>query len=227
MVCEMHDEKSNPFKRAGLTAELAAAAGLPAAEPGKSLQAFLRAIPDGIHSWPHLRSKGGLITNLVQHTPPRFAFDGVPIELVELLRTPPPASVWIPTVHVHAAMLLYADALHASEESYAGWVFDLSTALYHHPMYRFLMLVLSPQRLLRGIAARWSTFHEGTSLRVDLEEKRVRCTLEVPPGFVNQRLQLYSNIVPIVAAVAATGAKNVHAESVAVDKELSFTLVWD
>lgn len=221
-------EHTTPFLRAGISAEIAAGVGLPSPTPGTFLNTFLHAAPAGIRSWPNLRSKAGLITNLVQHTPPRFALDSLPAEIAELLRHPPPPSLWIPGIYIQASMLAYADALHSTEESYADWVFDLSNALFHHPMYRFLMLVLSPERLLRGTAARWATFHDGTSLRVDIGQKRARCSLIVPPAFVSQRIQLYSNITPMVASVAATGAKNARAESIEAEPHaLRFTLAWE
>ncbi|HET6439690.1 MAG TPA: hypothetical protein VFG59_16610 [Anaeromyxobacter sp.] len=124
------------------------------------LVSYLGNLPAGLASYPECRARRGVV-DAVFSVQPRF--EEPPPPLVGGLLTIPRAP-WIPEVHFQAGILAMADRAGWSESETLAWHRSLNRNLFRGPVFRAVMAFLSPLHLLERGAARWNTFHDGTSL---------------------------------------------------------------
>ena len=122
--------------------------------------AYLAALPAGLASHPECQAKASLYRTFIgERVPP-----GLPDALLDLMQHPRPVTAWIPEVHSHALLLAHYDMLGHDHQSFARFTYDTQRELWNSKLYKFLMKLVSPARLITGAGQRWAQFHRGSEL---------------------------------------------------------------
>ncbi len=155
----------------------------------------------------------------------------LPPAAAELVAHPPPVSLWIPEVHSCVVLIAILDRHFppgpAGLEEYAEWTYERNRRLLTRPLYRALFLLISPERLLRGVGRRWGAFRRGTTLDIvgqgpGWAELRVRH----PTNLFNESTR-YGLRGAFRAATEASGGRDVRAQATQVtEREARYTLRW-
>lgn len=175
---------------------------------------YLATLPDGMRSYPRALVKG----NVLDETLAWLEEIGAPPDpaLVGAIRSARPlghTAEWVPDVLVNALSLQIADVAFPSGAAWLDAVYRRQRAVYATPVYRALMLVLSPTLLTMGAKDRWAAYRRGSELVVDRWNKaeagrRVTTgTLRHPPGLYAE-LHIRGFAHAILAAVDACGARD-------------------
>lgn len=172
---------------------------------------YLERLPDGLASYPACLTKVALMRDLLESRPLEADADDVPDGLRPMLANPPPVSSWIPGVHfVAAALAIYARYFGANDlTGYADWICTRNMALFRKPLYRVLIALLSPERLLIGTSKRWNAFHLGTTLSLaEHTQGSARLRIEFPAYLYGAEI-LHGMSAGLRAAVIVAGGRNV------------------
>jgi hypothetical protein len=71
------------------------------------------------------------------------------------------------------------------EDRFVAHVYDQTKELLASPLYAFLIRLAGTERVVRGIAARWSQFQRGVSLTATVREDHgLRCDYGFPPHLI-------------------------------------------
>lgn len=127
------------------------------------LQGYLDGLPDGLHSYPECRAKASLV-RFVTARCPEGEFTALPPPLAELVRSPPPATGWVPEVQYNALSLAVADLLGRDASGFGALWYAVMDEMVQSPLYRVVLGLVSPTALLKTAAKRWGMFHVGTRL---------------------------------------------------------------
>lgn len=166
---------------------------------------YLDALPRGVASHPDCRVKGSLLRSMLESTPVPFAREGLSTMALGLLDAPPLPNAWMPEVAFNALMLAHEDGMPRAQ--FAEWVYGRNRKLFESSLYRVLFLVVSPERLLVGMAHRWSAFRTGSELRL-LERSAHAARVELCyPEHLHDERTLSNIVVAVRAAIDAAGAK--------------------
>ncbi len=129
--------------------------------------AYLARLPAGMRSFPECQAKGTLLRPLLEDLPLSGVTSGLPPELLEAIRLPPPQSSWIPEVLLGAMNLAAADHHRLPDEAFLKRKYDQNMRLFNGFVYRLLMSLSSPLVLLELGTSRWGQIHRGTTLRLE------------------------------------------------------------
>ncbi len=129
-------------------------------------QDYLARLPEGLDSYPHCVAKAALLRDILGSRPLDPEGDDVPDALRSLVASPPPVSSWIPEVHfVAVSLAIYGRHFGGDDvQGFEDWVCARNSTLFRKPLYRVLIALMSPERLLVGASKRWTAFHRGTTL---------------------------------------------------------------
>lgn len=177
---------------------------------------YLGGLPLGLASYPEHRQKASVVRAFADAMPTTGLAALLPRELVPLLEPVPPG-LWIPEVHANALLLAQRDACVASDDDFIAGFHRANTALLTGPLYKLLMMVISPEFLISNAAQRWKVFHRGITLETSESRKgHALLRLSFPVGLLPPLLARGYSTAFEVALVAA-GAKNVvvHADTTA------------
>jgi hypothetical protein len=197
--------------------------------PPKHLASYLAALPQGIDSFPDCVQKASVSREFLRFMP-STGLGTVPAPVAALIQRPPPASAWIPEVHVAALFLSVLDAHFSDEVGFIERSYVANKELLTGPLYRMLMFVASPLYLAKNVESRWNTFHRGITLVTD----------ELPTdkhGTARFHLVYPANLLPAVlsrsyttafkAAIEAAGGREVNAAVVAwLPEQCQFSVSW-
>jgi hypothetical protein len=188
-------------------------------------QAYVDSLPAGLASHPQCEQKASILREAVTGIDVDALARALPDELAALVRVPPPVSNWVSEVKATAILLASVTACFgASEERFLDHVRMGNVRMLSSPLYRALFLVVSPARVLRGMSARWSALHRGTSF-VAVEDRTFRLTFPerlMPPQVCRMRC------VSMEVALALASATEPHVELVEVsDTHATFVARWD
>jgi hypothetical protein len=148
------------------------------------LDAYLAGLPDGLRSHPHCQQKASIIREFLDHHPTllRETRDA-PESLRALLVWPPAMDAWVSEVVASAAFALARDRLFDSDEAFGEAVFRFNQRLFDKAMYRLLMALVSPSRMIKLAATRWAAFHRGSQMKGTILGKgSARVDLAFPTG---------------------------------------------
>lgn len=178
-----------------------------------TLDAYLRQLPDGFDSFPTCAIKASVIRDALASKP--LADDAeLPTPIRAFLQNPPPVSSLVPEVLSNAMLLALYDVHFSAQGRQAMWDWLHATTykLLRTPLYRILFAVLSPERLLTGVAQRWSAFRRGSELTLtDKREGFARLRLAYPPG-LHTDLTIFLLSAAFHAAIDCSGARSVRIE---------------
>jgi hypothetical protein len=176
-----------------------------------NVRAYIDRLPDGLASYPECMAKVALVRDLIESRPLDPSADHVPDELRRMLATPPPLSSWIPEAHfVAMSLTIFARDFGATDfGAFEDWICTRNMALFRKPLYRVLIALMSPERLLVGTSKRWTAFHLGTTLSViDHGPGSARLKIAFPPHLYGHEM-LRGMSAGLRAAVNVAGGRNV------------------
>lgn len=126
------------------------------------LDEYLESLPAGLGSFGSCRAKGSLVRTSLALAPLR-AIDRLPSELRAHVKNPPLATQWIAETHYVALSLATADEHGLDRDGFREFWRRVMHALTDG-MYSTLLGLVHPETLIKGTAARWAQFHEGTEV---------------------------------------------------------------
>jgi hypothetical protein len=179
---------------------------------GDRARAYLAALPGGPPAFTRFRQKAAVM---------RLVLGGIDLsahvgvlgdEIARLVREPPPVNAWIPETHATAIYMLMADTAFISDEAFLADAVTRNRTLLNSAFYRVLFAVLSPKRVVRGAAERWSKLHDGSELLVERTEDRSCDLLLRIPEALLPPLMLRCYGVGFSVAGQLAGARDVRIE---------------
>ncbi len=155
----------------------------------------------GVAALPACQAKASVLRELLNehalHTLPNGALPGA---LQALVRQPPPMNVWVSEVLSEAGFCAAYDFAFTSPTEATAANVRTNLRLFQLPMYRALMIVMTPSLLLRAASMRWSAFHRGSTLTVrESEAHSALAVLEFPA-----HLFIPENPLDVRAAIEAS-----------------------
>jgi hypothetical protein len=150
------------------------------------LQRYLASLPSGLASFEGYRAKGSLVRESLALRPLKN-IAALPRELAAYVEAPPLASSWVPEAHYVALSLAMADEHGLDREGFRQFWREVMHKLTDGT-YSVLLGMVHPETLLRGTAARWAHFHEGTRVSSQIEDGRFTVLFEAPTGLFDELL---------------------------------------
>jgi hypothetical protein len=139
-------------------------------------------LPGGLAAHPGAQAKGSLVRAFLEGQPANV-LRRLPDPLQHFVREPPIDSDWIPEAQFCAFFHALCEALGQLPGDRAAWIRARNQSLFAGPLYRLLMTVASPERILRESARRWGVFHRSSTLDFEgFSDDGARVGLAFPPG---------------------------------------------
>lgn len=137
----------------------------------------------GLGALPACQAKASVLRGLLGEFRLDTVPDGaLPTELLTFARQPPPMNVWVSEVLSEAGFCAAYDFAFTSPLEATRANVQTNLRLFQLPMYRALMVVMTPSMLLRAASMRWSAFHRGSTLTLrEGEAHSALAVLEFPP----------------------------------------------
>jgi hypothetical protein len=134
----------------------------------------------------------------------------LPPPVARLIADPPPVSEWIPEAQGIAFFLAGADLLGLDETAFCDFVYRMNVKLLRGPLYRVMMMMVSPAVIIRFAESRWGTFHRGIKLRAEMRPDGVSAGVGlVYPTHLMPELMARAYCGAFRAAIEASGGKDV------------------
>jgi hypothetical protein len=171
---------------------------------------YLERLPQGLASYPDVVTKASLLRSLldsVKTTPERLCAS-LPSELHDAVTHPAPVTAWMPSVHFRCVLRGVRETCFQSDEAFLRFCRDAQRRLFEGPLYRALMMALSPQTILKGTTARWSRFHRGIDLSIVPSKSSVEGTIRYPLHLLEE-IDHRATLEGWRAAVELAGGRNV------------------
>jgi len=172
---------------------------------------YLGRLPNGIASYPEVVVKGSVIRSSTENLPDGATTlsTGMP-EIDALVTDPPAVSAWVPQVH-HCLLLasIYDRffSVAGGQTDFDAWVYERNRRLFRSPLYKVLFAVVSPERLVVGLANRWAAFRRGVAIEiVEQRSSSGILALRYPPHIMDA-LTLRGIAVALRAGLDAGGAE--------------------
>jgi uncharacterized protein DUF2378 len=128
---------------------------------------YVASLPGGLASYPTCVQKASVLRQFLELGPKSWG-SNLPAPLDALVCDTPPLTAWIPEVHATALYLALIDARRWEEKDFVAQSLTMNRELLQGPLYRILMSLASPGRLLREASNRWSAMHQGTELSAQM-----------------------------------------------------------
>jgi hypothetical protein len=129
---------------------------------------YLAGLPKELGSYPECVQKASVLRQFRKLAPPGWRSE-LPAPLEALVRDPPPLAAWIPEVHATAVYLAIVDARGWEDREFVAQSLQMNRELLQSPLYRILMTVVSPKRMVRGGTGRWKAMHPGIELSARMD----------------------------------------------------------
>ncbi len=133
------------------------------------LDEYIASLPSGLRSFAACRAKGSLVRAALALAPLR-AIDALPPEVKALVVDPPLSTQWIAETHYVALSIAVADEHRFDRDQFREFWRRVMHSLTDG-MYSTLLGLIHPETLIKGTAARWAHFHEGTQVAAAREPR--------------------------------------------------------
>jgi Protein of unknown function (DUF2378) len=175
------------------------------------MEGYLAALPLGLDAHPNCLHKGSIMRQVLRAFP-TDKLPRLPEPVQTLLNEPPLASSWVREVHATALYMAICDAHFPNDDAYVTFSADFNRKLLRSPLYRFLMFVATPNRLMHHAGLRWSALHRGSTLVVKpVGEKQARGRVTYPTELF-PALLLRCFATAFQAAIEGSGGQNARLE---------------
>lgn len=177
-----------------------------------TLDRYIASLPEGLRSLPRAQVKGNVLDEQLQWLEEaRVRMDPRIAVAVRAARPLGRSMEWVPEV-LSNAISLNAREGYLSDDEWIRAVYDRQRRVYATPLYRALMLIMSPTLMTMGAQQRWGAYRKGSELVVgkwqrDAEMNVTLGTLRYPPGLYDT-LMLRGFTSTLRAAIDAAGAKD-------------------
>lgn len=170
--------------------------------------AYLDGMPLGADSFPEHLAKASLYRTALKDCPLTVERGALPDPVVDLIERPVPVSEWIPEARQRAILhAILDDHFRGDRDRFRRWVYDQNRALFASPLYRILMIVVSPKVVVRGVETRWGTFHKGIAVKAYPGENGGDLVMTFPVGLVDE-IDCFGHAESFRAAIDAAGARD-------------------
>ena len=194
------------------------------------LDRYLASLPRGLSSHPDAVMKGDIFDYMRTSFPGMLDGIEVPAPVARLFADQIDGP-WVPEVVGNALYLVCREVKFRDDASFLAWSFDAAADLFKTPLYRVLMMVLSPTLVVMGAAKRWSAFHQGSTLTATPAQKAddrlvVHGSLKYPAGLFDPLiLELLGK--GFEAAVSGAGGKDAKSITRPLSEgETQYELTW-
>jgi len=172
------------------------------------VMAYLARLPHGLDSHSECKAKASIYRAAMGDLDVTGATTPLPEALVQLLQQPAPPGSWIPEAYNNALHLALADLHFADDDEFVDRAYAANQDLFRSPMYRAMMLLANPERVLNGARKRWEAFHLGTEFALEVAGNTAQVVLRYPDD-VHDLLMLECIAMAFRAAIEAARGKNV------------------
>lgn len=169
--------------------------------------AYLDALGGDLRAHPSCQAVGEMYLDVRKSYPELVKDASLSPELAAQLNMPWKEGEWMSEVAGVVLFTMVRDAVFKDDESFLAWNYKRLGAIYRKPLYRALMLVMSPTLVLIGAANRWAAFHRGSTLRIEQEGGERVGVLSYPQHLFSEPF-LHSLRTAFQAGFDAAGAKN-------------------
>jgi hypothetical protein len=143
---------------------------------------YVASLPGGLDAYPTVQAKGTHVRSALLGHPPEV-LRALPEPLRAWAAEPPLENDWVSEARFCALTHAIAEARGWSEASTLAWWRERNRDLLGGPLYRILMIVATPEAMLRHAGVRWSNFHRGSTLSfLGFSDDGVRAGLAFPRG---------------------------------------------
>jgi hypothetical protein len=170
---------------------------------GPSFERYVASLPGGLDAYPAAQAKGALVRSVLDGQP-REVLRALPPALARWVDDPPLDSDWVREAALCALVHAIAEARGWGEPEILAWARERDRELFSGPLYRLLMLVATPEALLRHAGMRWSNFHRGSTLTfLDFADDGARAGLAFPVGLFDRLLlRMYGAVFGVALELA-------------------------
>jgi hypothetical protein len=189
-----------------------------------ALRAYLDGLPHGLDSYPEHAAKGSLVRAFAAHPSLLAATDVLPAPIVALMQEPPSASSWVREVHHTVLLVALQDLVGAAIA--IDFVRRCVRETLASPLYRALIVLVGPARMISAAGVQFGQFHRGLSVRSTPAPSGARTRPRTVPGLVTPFVaECYA--ASFAVAVELSGAKNVRCTVARfTPTEIEFAFEW-
>jgi hypothetical protein len=172
------------------------------------LEAYLESLPKGLDSYADHVLKASFYRQFLDDHP-LLKSAGFPGELGRLVAQPLPVSSWMSEAHTTAFYMASIDLLGLDDDTFLQAIYRLNVRVLRGPMYRVMMMVISPSLIVRGAESRWNAFHRGIRLSAEMRGEKGGTVRLVYPTNLYSPLMARAYTMAFRAAIEAAGGKSV------------------
>ena len=171
--------------------------------------AYVATLPDGLASFSACRMNRHVLAHVGIDFPDLFAETDAPPLVMDFFKGRTPGD-WINEATGNAIYLMIRDRYFGDDSSFRSWNQTNIERLVRNPVFRAIMVLLSPSLVVMGAGKRWGSFHQGTEMKTESMGQaggrmQVRGRLTFPEGLYN-RLLLELHCSTFLAALVVARA---------------------
>jgi hypothetical protein len=171
--------------------------------------AYAASLPEGLAAFPSCRMNRHVLEHVSEDFPDLGKDESLPPAISDFFGNFIGGD-WITEAAGNVIYLMIRDRCFRDDAAFRAWNQQNIDRLIRNPIFRAIMVLLSPSLVVMGAGKRWSSFHQGTEMRTEPmgnagPRRQVRGTLTYPPGLYDELLlQLHCStfLAALVAAQA-------------------------
>jgi len=172
-----------------------------------SAAAYLASLPQGPASFPSCRMNRHVLEHVGADFPDLVTELDAPSAVVDVF-TARVNGDWITEATGNVIYLMIRDRFFRDDAAFRAWNQQNIDRLVRNPVFRAIMVLLSPSLVVMGAAKRWGSFHQGTEMKTEPMGQaggrmQVRGSLTYPEGIYDRRLLELHCSTFLAALVAA------------------------
>ncbi len=170
---------------------------------------YLASLPDGLGSFSVCRMNYHVLEHATADFPGLGEDPGLPSALGDFFARRFEGD-WFNETVGNAVYLMIRDQFFRDDASFQAWNQKNIDRLIRNPLFRAIMVLLSPALVVIGAGKRWNSFHLGTTMKTEpvgqtADRLHVRAVLSFPAGLYDSlilRLHCSTFLAALVAAKA-------------------------
>ncbi len=173
--------------------------------------AYVASLPQGLDSFPECRMNHLVLVHVPTDFPELVTGQELPPRLAEFFEKRIRGD-WFNEAVGNAIYLMIRDCCFRDDASFQGWNQKNIDRLIRNPLFRAIMVLLSPALVVIGAGKRWTSFHQGTQMKTEAVGQsggrlQVRGLLTFPAGIYDPLLLRLHTSTFLAALIAAKADK--------------------